>query len=170
MHADELETDEALVHRLLAAQFPQWAELPIKALPAGGTENAIYRLGDEHSVRLPRRRDWEGGSLNEEFEWLPKLAPLLPLPIPTPVARGVAGEGYPHEWAVYDWLDGEDAASVPLDLPRAAVDLAELLAALRRIDLTGGPPPAECTRTSSRRTYRSSAGYSRRSSRSGRSS
>ena len=71
MHADELETDEALVHRLLAAQFPQWAELPIEALPAGGTENAIYRLGDEHSVRLPRRRDWEGGSLDEEFEWLP---------------------------------------------------------------------------------------------------
>src|SRR5207247_4356841 len=78
MHADELETDEALVHRLLAAQFLQWAELPIEALPAGGTENAIYRLGDELSVRLPRRRDWEGGSLDEEFEWLPKLAPLLP--------------------------------------------------------------------------------------------
>ena len=81
-----------------------------------------------------------------------KLAPLLPLPIPTPVARGVAGEGYPHEWAVYDWLDGEDAASVPLDLPRAAVDLAELLAALRRIDLTGGPPPAGRAARSGRAT------------------
>ncbi len=43
MHADDLETDEALVHQLLAAQFPQWAELPIQALPAGGTDNAIYR-------------------------------------------------------------------------------------------------------------------------------
>ena len=91
MHADELGTDEALVRRLLAAQFPQWAELPIEALPAGGTDNAIYRLG---------------------FEWLPKLAPLLAIPVPTPVARGTAGEGYPHEWAVYNWLDGEDAAIV----------------------------------------------------------
>ena len=58
MHADELETDDALVRRLLAAQFPSWAELPIEALPAGGTDNAIYRLGEELSVRLPLRRDW----------------------------------------------------------------------------------------------------------------
>jgi aminoglycoside phosphotransferase (APT) family kinase protein len=142
MHADELDVDEALVRRLLARQFPEWAGLPIEALPAGGTDNAIYRLGDELSVRLPRRREWPAGSLDKEFEWLPKLAPLLPLRVPAPVARGVAGDGYPHEWAVYDWLDGEDAASVPLDLRRAAVDLAELLAALRRIDPTGGPPPA----------------------------
>ena len=137
MHANELETDEPLVRRLLATQFPQWAELSIEALPLGGTDNAIYRLGDELSVRLPRRRDWATGSLDKEFEWLPKLAPLLPLPVPTPIARGAAGE-----WAVYNWLDGEDAASVPLDLPRAAVDLAELLAALRQIDASVGPPPA----------------------------
>ncbi len=142
MHADELETDEALVRRLLAVQFPQWAELPIQALPAGGTDNAIYRLGDELSVRLPRRRDWAAGSFDKEFEWLPKLAPLLPVPVPTPVARGAPGAGYPHEWAVYDWLDGEDAASAPLDLKRAAVDLAELLAALRDIDPIAGPAPA----------------------------
>jgi aminoglycoside phosphotransferase (APT) family kinase protein len=141
MHDDELETDEALVRRLLAAQFPQWAELPIEALPAGGTDNAIYRLGDQLSMRLPRRAGWTGtGSLDKEFEWLPKLAPLLPLPVPTPVARGVAGEGYPHQWSVFAWLPGKDAASAPLDLPRAAVDLAELLAALWRVDPAGGPP------------------------------
>src|SRR5712692_3333534 len=100
MHADELQTDEALVRRLLAAQFPQWAELPIEPLPVGGTDNAIYRLGDELCVRLPRRSDWPIGSFDKEFEWLPKLAPLLPLAVPTPVARGAAGEGYPHAWAV----------------------------------------------------------------------
>ena len=142
MHEDEIETDETLVRRLLAAQFPQWEGLPIEALPAGGTDNAIYRLGDELSVRLPRRRGSATGWFDREFEWLPKLAPLLPLPVPTPVARGVAGEGYPHEWAVFNWLDGEDAASAPLDLPRAAVDLAELLVALRRLDPTVGPLPA----------------------------
>jgi aminoglycoside phosphotransferase (APT) family kinase protein len=141
MHEDELETDEALVRRLLAAQFPHWAELPIEALPAGGTDNAIYRLGDELSVRLPRRREWEVGTFDKEFEWLPKLAPHLPVAVPTPVARGAAGEGYPHEWAIYDWLDGDDATTAPLDLRRAAIDLAEILAALRSIDPTGGPPP-----------------------------
>jgi aminoglycoside phosphotransferase (APT) family kinase protein len=140
MHVDELETDEGLVRRLLAAQFPRWADLPIEALPFGGTDNAIYRLGDELSVRLPRRADWAPGSSDKEFEWLPKLAPLLPVAVPTPVALGRAGEGYPHEWTVYNWLEGDDATSAPLDLPRAAVDLAELLAALWRIDPTGGPP------------------------------
>jgi aminoglycoside phosphotransferase (APT) family kinase protein/adenylate kinase family enzyme len=141
MHADELETNEALVRQLLVAQFPQWAELPIEALPAGGTDNAIYRLGDDLSVRLPRRADWAPGSSDKEFQWLPKLAPLLPVSVPTPVARGAPGEGYPNGWAIYNWLEGEDAASTPLDLPHAAVDLAELLDALRQIDPTGGPPP-----------------------------
>lgn len=140
MHADELETDEALVRRLLAGQFPQWAELPIHALPAGGTDNAIYRLGDGLSVRLPRRRGW-APSLDGEFEWLPKLAPQLPFRVPSPIARGAPAEGYPHEWAVYGWLDGEDATTAPLDLDRAAADLAELLAALWRIDPAGAPPP-----------------------------
>ena len=141
MHADELVTDEALVRRLLAAQFPRWAELPIEALPVGGTDNAIYRLGEKLSVRLPRRSDGASTSLDHEFEWLPKLGPLLPFAVPSPIARGAPGEGYPHRWAVYDWLDGEDAASAPLDLAGAAADLAELLTALRRVDPTGGPPP-----------------------------
>jgi aminoglycoside phosphotransferase (APT) family kinase protein len=141
MHVDEIETDEALVRRLLAAQFPQWAELPIEALPAGGTDNAIYRLGDELAVRLPRRGDWAAGSLDKEFEWLPKLAPLLPFPVPAPVGRGVAGEGYPHEWSIFTWLDGDDATSSPLDLRGAMDDLAELLGALWRIDPAGAPAP-----------------------------
>jgi aminoglycoside phosphotransferase (APT) family kinase protein len=140
MHPDEIATDEALVRRLLAAQFPDWKDLPIEALLAAGTDNAIYRLGDALSVRLPRRLSWADRSLDTEFEWLPKLAPMLPFRVPTPVARGRPGEGYPNEWAVFDWLKGEDATSTPLDLQRAAGDLAELLAALRRIDPAGGPP------------------------------
>lgn len=141
MHADEIATDEALVRRLLESQFPQWAELPIEALPVGGTDNAIYRLGDALCARLPRRLDWSTGSLDKEFEWLPKLAPRLLPAIPMPVARGAPGEGYPHEWAVFSWLDGEDAASASLDLPGAAIELARLLESLRRIEPAGGPPP-----------------------------
>jgi aminoglycoside phosphotransferase (APT) family kinase protein len=140
MHEDEIDTDEGLVRRLLAAQFPEWAELPIEALPLGGTDNAIYRLGDELSVRLPRRADWAPGSLDKEFDWLPKLAPLLPFPVPRPVARGAAGEGYRHEWSVFTWLDGNDATTAPLDPGRAAVDLADLLGALWRVDPEGAPP------------------------------
>jgi aminoglycoside phosphotransferase (APT) family kinase protein len=141
LHADELDVDEALVRRLLASQFPEWAGLPVVALPVGGTDNAIFRLGDELSVRLPRRRDTSPGPFDTEFEWLPRLGRLLPQPVPTPMALGTPGEGYPHEWAVYDWLDGEDAATARLDLHRAAVDLAGLIGALWSIDPTGGPPP-----------------------------
>jgi aminoglycoside phosphotransferase (APT) family kinase protein len=141
MHADEIATDVDLVRQLLAAQFPEWSDLPIEALPAAGTDNAIYRLGDALSVRLPRRLSRADGSLDKEFEWLPRLAPLLPFRVPTPVARGRPGEGYPKEWAVFDWLEGIDATSTPVELHLAARDLAELLGALRRIDPLGGPVP-----------------------------
>lgn len=55
MHADEADTDADLVRRLLPAQFPQWADLPITRLASGGTVNAIYRLGEDLTVRLPLR-------------------------------------------------------------------------------------------------------------------
>ena len=54
MHAGEVETDAALVRQLLAAQFPQWAGLPVLPVPSAGTDNALYRLGDDLAVRLPR--------------------------------------------------------------------------------------------------------------------
>src|SRR5262245_58642647 len=93
MHVDELEIDEPLVRRLLVEQFPKWADRPLaRALPAG-TENAIFRLGDDLAVRLARRkgRSDPGG---KELEWLPRLAPLLPLEIPVPVAQGRPSADY----------------------------------------------------------------------------
>ena len=142
MHADELDIDAALVRHFLAAQLPRWAELPIRELPVGGTDNAIFRLGDEISVWLPRRHGYKLGSLDTEFAWLPCLARALPLSIPNPITIGTRGDGYPHEWAINDWLPGDDAASAPLDLPGAAVDLAELLCELWRLSPAGGQEPA----------------------------
>lgn len=54
MHADEVDTDISLVGRLVAAQFPRWADLPIEPVRSAGTDNAIYRLGNDMGVRLPR--------------------------------------------------------------------------------------------------------------------
>lgn len=139
MHADEIETDVALVRQLLAAQFPRWADLPLAPVRSAGTDNALYRLGDDMVVRLPRIH-WAIGGMDKEHEWLPRLAPLLPLAIPVPLAQGTPGEGYPWQWSVYRWLDGEDATIAPFaDLGQAARDLAHFIAALRRIDPTGGP-------------------------------
>lgn len=141
MHADEVHTDVALVRALLAAQFPQWAQLPIAAVPSSGTDNALYRLGDDMVVRLPRIH-WSVGQVEKEQQWLPRLAPHLPLAIPEPLALGTPAAGYPWHWSVYRWREGETAAAAQIhDMQQAAVDLAHFLCALQRIDATGGPPP-----------------------------
>lgn len=141
MHAGEVDTDASLVRRLLAAQFPQWADLPIERVASAETDNAIYRLGDDMSVRLPRIHG-ATGQVEKEQRWLPILAPHLPLAIPVPLAKGVPGEGYPWQWCVSPWLEGDDATAEHIrDLEEAAVDLAAFLVALQRIDTTGGPRP-----------------------------
>jgi aminoglycoside phosphotransferase (APT) family kinase protein len=140
MHADELPIDAALVRRLLAAQLPGCADLPLEPVRHLGTDNAIFRLGDELAVRLPRREHNVLG-LRKELRWLPELAPLLPLAIPEPVAAGEPGEGYPLEWAVYRWLPGEPAYEQAPEDPLP--ELVALLAAFRAIDPTGGPPPGQ---------------------------
>jgi aminoglycoside phosphotransferase (APT) family kinase protein len=143
MHPDEVETDAPLVSRLVAAQFPHWAALPIEPVRSAGTDNALYRLGDEMVVRLPRR-ERTTGTLKKERQWLPSLAPLLPLEIPVPLADGMPAEGYPFGWSVYRWLKGENATVEPVtDLDQLATDLAQFVAALQLIDPTGGPPPGE---------------------------
>ncbi len=143
MHADEVETSPSLVRRLIAAQFPRWASLPIARVQSDGTDNALYRLGEQMVMRLPRTPG-AAGRVDKEHEWLPRLGPLLPLDIPTPVARGEAAEGYPWRWSVYEWLDGENATIEGLADPnQAATTLAGFITALHRIELPGGPPPGE---------------------------
>lgn len=143
MHADEVDTDVALVRRLLAEQFPQWADLPIEPVRPFGTDNANYRLGEDMLVRLPRR-ERTTRTLKKERRWLPRLAPLLPLAVPLPLAEGMPAEGYPFVWSVYTWLKGENATNERIaELDRLATDLAQFIAALQRIDPLDGPSPGE---------------------------
>ncbi|MFF3431597.1 aminoglycoside phosphotransferase family protein [Streptomyces sp. NPDC002602] len=140
MHADELEIDADLVRGLLRARFPRWADLPITRLASGGTVNAIYRLGDDLTVRLPLR---PGGAeaIATEAWLLPRLAPLLPLPIPEVVATGAPGEGYPLNWAVYRWIEGRSPVEGDLVEPESvARELARFAVAFRGVDLPDGPP------------------------------
>ena len=145
MHADEVDTDVSLVGRLLAAQFPRWADLPIAPVRSAGTDNALYRLGDDMVVRLPRI-EAAAGQVEKEHRWLPRLAPPLPLAVPVPLAKGTPAEGYPWQWSVYRWLDGETATGERIADPgQAAVALARFVVALQRIEPTGGPPPGRTT-------------------------
>ncbi len=141
MHDDEVPTDTALVSRLLAAQFPQWADLPITPVASAGTDNALFRLGDDKVVRMPRIH-WALGQAEKEQRWLPWLAPHLPLAIPVLLALGQPGEGYPWTWSVCGWLDGQNATADQITDPgRAATDLAHFIVALQGIDATDGPAP-----------------------------
>ncbi len=139
MHADELEMDEALVRRLLAEQFPEWADLPLSRVEPAGTVNAIFRLGDELSLRL-RRREGPTEPGGKELDWLPRLAPSLPLEIPVPVAQGRPSGEYPWFWNVYTWVEGDAAPVEEIDAIEAARDLAAFVAALQQVDPAGAPP------------------------------
>lgn len=136
MHAAEVDTDADLVKRLVGGQFPQWADLPVERLVSGGTANAVYRLGDALTVRLPLT---EGGVQDLEWaeRWLPRLAPALPVTVPAVVARGEPAEGYPWAWSVQRWIEGE----CPIEGRAAeglARDLAGFVTALRKVDAAGG--------------------------------
>ena len=137
MHRDEIEIDDALARQLLATQVPHLADLPLAPIDAGGTDHAIFRLGDRLAVRVPRIH-WAAEQGEKESTWLPVLAPLLPIEVPVPVFLGEPGDGYPFRWYVSPWLAGDNptfGASV------LAVDVAAFVRALHRVDTTGAPPP-----------------------------
>ncbi|MGA5197436.1 aminoglycoside phosphotransferase family protein [Streptomyces exfoliatus] len=139
MQPDELDIDTPLVERLVAGQFPEWAGLPVRAVASAGTDNAMFRLGDDLVVRLPRV-PYAARHVEKEQRWLPLLAPHLALDVPVPVGRAEASEPFPLPWSVYRWLDGDDTYNVPLtDLAHAAVELGRFGAALRALDATDGP-------------------------------
>lgn len=134
----EVEVDEGLVRRLLAAQHPDLAGLPL-ARVGHGWDNVTYRLGDALAVRLPARR-LAAPLIEHEQRWLPTLAPRLPVAVPAPVRTGRPGGGYPWSWSVVPWLAGTPADE---RTPRArdawATELAAALAALHRPAPTDAP-------------------------------
>ena len=137
LHRDEVPVDARRVHRLVAAQLPNLAELPLRPVPNPGTDNVIYRLGPELAVRLPRHAS-AVPALLREMRWLPTVAGALPLPVPTPVEAGAPGPGYPFPWLVYRWVPG--TPTPPADLATGdARRLAEFVHALHSLDPGDGP-------------------------------
>ncbi|MEV5764229.1 aminoglycoside phosphotransferase family protein [Micromonospora sp. NPDC052213] len=135
--------DAEQVQRLIADQFPQWADLPVQPVAGGGWDNWTFHLGTRRLVRLPSASEY-ALAVDKEHRWLPALAPRLPLPIPAPLAKGKPGAGYPYSWSIYQWLDGEPVSADRIaDTVRFAVDLAEFLAALQSIDTIDGPRPGQ---------------------------
>lgn len=138
MHSDEIEIDDALVRRLIDEQFPEWRDLPIRRIEPLGTVNAIFRLGDAFSVRLARR-DGPAKPGGKEHDWLPRLAPVLPIAIPAPVAQGGPTCDYPWFWDVHTWIEGEAVPMEEVDAIQVASDLAGLIRALQQVPPAGAP-------------------------------
>jgi len=133
--------DHALVHCLVATQFPHWAGLPVRSADPGGWDNRTFLLGERMIVRLPSAAQY-AMQVEKEQHWLPRLAPFLPLPIPTPLAIGEPSNGFPWRWSIYQWIEGDTATPTRIrDLNEFATSLAQFLIALQRIDSTGGPTP-----------------------------
>lgn len=140
LHDDELVIDVHVVRALVDRALPECAPLPLGPLGSSGSSNALFRLGDELLVRLPRQ---PGGSatIEKEARWLPQIGPLLPVSVPEIVAIGEPGFDYPERWSVLRWLEG----SVPSVAGpssghepargRLALDLATVVKALGDIDV-----------------------------------
>jgi aminoglycoside phosphotransferase (APT) family kinase protein len=132
---------EDLARRLVAAQFPQWADLAIRPVSDEGWDNRTFHLGEAMSVRLPSAAPY-ALAVEKEHRWLPVLSSQLPLQIPVPRAQGVPGQGYPFVWSVYRWLEGEPASRDNIsDLTALGTSLARFLAGLQQVDPADGPGP-----------------------------
>ena len=138
LHEDEVHIDVDLVRELIGRQLPQLADLEVRLVAAPGTDNVVFRLGDELSVRLPRKPAAVSGLLIER-EWLPRLAAHLPLAVPEPVAVGESSEIYPFPWLVCSWVSGVPLAPGRMN-PDDGLVLAEFVLALQSLDPSGGPP------------------------------
>lgn len=141
---DRIVVSPQQVRALIGSQFPQWAGLDVRPVELSGWDNRSFRLGEDMLVRLPSAGRYVA-QVEKEHRWLPELAPLLPLPIPVPLARGEPGEDYPFCWSVYGWLEGEPLARHlgRIDLPTIAINVAAFLKALHGIAASDGPLAGE---------------------------
>ncbi len=118
--AAEFEVTPELARRLMAVQHPDLAHLPI-ALLAEGWDNAVFKLGDAFTLRLPRREIGAKLILHEQ-RWLPLLKDRLPLAVPAPLRVGAPQDDYPWSWSITPWFEGETA-----DLALPDADQGEVL-------------------------------------------
>ena len=139
MHENELNVSEELVRSLLVEQCPEWAKLPLQRIQSSGTDNALYRLGKELVVRLPRI-DWAVNSIQKEYSWAPKIAKQLSTSISTPIFCGKQNTNFPWPWLVIKWNDGENPEfEQENEYNDLAVDLAQFLNEFHSIKLKNGP-------------------------------
>ena len=146
LHQNEIPVDISLVRQLVDSQFPHFADLSLQPLGMSGSTNLQFRLGDDYLVRLPRLPG-SRATIEKELEWTPIIGSQLPVAVPEFVGVGKPAFGYSEPWLVARWLEGEhpkvsgSADRSDESQSRLAEDLAEMIVALRDIDLPNGEMP-----------------------------
>lgn len=149
LHENEFQITKELVTTLLQIQCPQWAELPLEPIKSAGTDNALFRLGKNLVVRLPKI-DWATNSIHKECVWVPRLAKHLNTPLSEPVFEGKADANYPWPWMIVKWNEGENPGfEKENEYETLAVDLAHFVSQLHDITLSDGPSSRRGTPLSS---------------------
>ena len=134
-----------LARKLIAEQFPEYADLPITDVEKQGHDNRTYRLGEHMLIRMPTDGDY---ALNvpKEQELLPQLAKCLSISIPAPIKMGMPSTDYPYPFSIYKWLSGKSINLLTLtdqDKEQLAFDLAKFLKELQAIANVKGPLPGQ---------------------------
>src|SRR5687768_15633015 len=138
MHADQIEVPDQLVRDLLDGQCPQWRDLPLRRLPPMGTDHQLLRLGADLLVRMPIYPA-SAGQAENDAQWLPRMAPHLPVRVPVPLVVGEPTSAYPFAWSVVPWLPGANPDARNIDPETLAVELADVVLRLHDLDTAGGP-------------------------------
>jgi aminoglycoside phosphotransferase (APT) family kinase protein len=109
----EVTVDEALARQLIGAQFPELELRSVSSL-GQGWDTTVWLVDDQWVFRFPRREMVIRGLMNE-ISYLPRLAPLVPLPIPIPAYLGKPSPEY--RWPFYGapFLPGRELAEAGFD-------------------------------------------------------
>ena len=132
----EIAVDARLVRRLLRAQHPDLANLPLRRLGTGW-DTVVYRLGDALTVRVPRR-ELGARLVANERRWLPELARRLPQAVPEPVWAGEPWGEFPWPWSICRYVPGRPVGARGLTGEAPGEQLGEFLRALH----AAAPPEA----------------------------
>ena len=109
----EVEVDGTLVRALLAEQFPELDADSARRL-GEGWDNSVWVVEESWAFRFPRRAIAIAG-VEREIAVLPRLAPLLSVPVPEPRFVGVASERFPWPFFGAALLSGAEVCDAALD-------------------------------------------------------
>ena len=139
MHDNEFFIDESLVRKLLQSQQEELSNLPLLPVSSHGSDHALFRLGENYVIRLPRVAGAVKG-IEKESIWTPKLSKHFNIPTSKPAYVGKSEAYYPYNWLIMNWIEGNNPDFEKTDEHSQIVkDLAHFINTLHGIKLVNGP-------------------------------